>query len=1119
MATASITSSVSPVVSPTTGLNRNPKTDHSRDDLEVADVVSVTSAAVGTSYAWSLAYTPPGSTATLSGVLGAGPHTFTVDKEGPYLIQLQFTDATGTTEQFVRLRALTEFGSLKLVSAGEQYGTLRVPVDITFEGWADEQNVNILTLLGLVEGQFVTTRTLFVDPEGSDTTKQPFRTIQAAVAEALSSTPTPSVATPWVVVVRPGVYSENLTLSPWVHIVGAPNSDNSGMVEIRNASLASQTLNVTNPNDQIRLSNLRFLQTGATTNDSVTSNGQGSVFAYRCEFIAQGNSGVAYRASANSVLTDCRLVSGTVNPTDFALRVSGAEASLNRCEVSGQSGIWAEINSEVRVLDSDIQTTGTWSVETYADSFGIQYSRVSGPIAANFAGTGTPVGTPLGLSILWSEVSSVQSDGSNVGTTANLSIGSSTHGALSVTNGAVLEAGVPADTVFYDNALFPANYPTSPAPALSAENVQEAIDEVYNYASEVRTLDDAYDGGTPGPTGSGRDIVADAGSVRILDAASPSDPIPPGNTDGGLDVVGFVRVGAIDKPEITFDPNPFGNGPEILLGKEIWANDAPYGSTPLVIGDSSGSPTFHNYNLRVATQSAAGGDHIGSLFFRAGDAYSNIDAGSVYLQAGFASDVAGGAEGNIYLTPGEAASGATGALVLNRPETATPATLGAAGAWVGGVAGAVLLGTDFGGVRVEFDGTETLPQTLTKLSASGHFTATEAAGVIVLTTTGKGGSSEVFFLSAEAGLNTSLGDFSLVGGATFTPGTWADAIEITTTSLNEITFGRSGAAGPMVYNAETGNLSVPGIITDTDGVVFDEAGPPGTGPNKGALFIADGSAGTNQNHPYFEADDGTLYDLLQGLEGAATLRKDFAFNSASPFEITGLVPGDMVVQVFLRYTTAFDDPAATVSVGTDSAPTLYLDTTDTDPSLADSIYTVTTMEEVALVENAVITINPAGSTIGAGTVVVVVHRYGSIPTPASTTSLMVAGEPIQKGDVVLAYYDGGFAEVRVKRADADAILLYERTAYGIAGAAGNTSDQIPVITVPGVNTFMRFDVPPSSGDVGQPVYLNRTPGEVTLSAPTISGSSVYRVGFLYLHLNGSGVPVVTFQPQFIAEIP
>lgn len=134
----------------------DPLSGISRDDLVVGDVVTVESATLGfTAYLWELLYVPSGSSATLSpsgGVTGPGPLTFTVDEEGPFLVKLTATDGTGTSVNYVRLRALTSYGGLALVAAGEKFGAVPVPSDASSVGWANEQNENLLKILGLVQG-------------------------------------------------------------------------------------------------------------------------------------------------------------------------------------------------------------------------------------------------------------------------------------------------------------------------------------------------------------------------------------------------------------------------------------------------------------------------------------------------------------------------------------------------------------------------------------------------------------------------------------------------------------------------------------------------------------------------------------------------------------------------------------------------------------------------------------------------------------------------------------------------------------------------------------------------------------------------------------------------------
>lgn len=136
----------------------DPVDELSRDDVALGDVVTVQSLDGASTYAWALAYVPEGSTATFSGSLTAvSPGSFTADVEGSYLVRLT-VDAGRSTEaaQYVRLRVLTARLGLSLVAAGErrdEVGT--IPVDADPEGWANEQNSNLLILERTASGVMV----------------------------------------------------------------------------------------------------------------------------------------------------------------------------------------------------------------------------------------------------------------------------------------------------------------------------------------------------------------------------------------------------------------------------------------------------------------------------------------------------------------------------------------------------------------------------------------------------------------------------------------------------------------------------------------------------------------------------------------------------------------------------------------------------------------------------------------------------------------------------------------------------------------------------------------------------------------------------------------------------
>jgi hypothetical protein len=852
MATASIRSWVN-IPTPT----KPAVTDASRDDLAINDEVQLSSVNVGTAYQWSIAFKPEGSSAVFSSTgteqaVAKDPGFFTVDKDGPYLIRLAFTDGTGTSEQYVRLRAETAFGDLKLVAAGERYDTLRIPVDATASGWADEQNFNLNALLGLVKTSTVSGRVLYVDPLTGD-----FATIQEAIDEAAGLTPTASEQ--WVVLVRPNTYTEDLTFAPYVNVFGWPGGRDTGIVEVRNATNAGHTITLAGVGETLALANIHFQQPVTSPNAAFSQTGAGSVRVFRCTLEAQGNTGEVWSSQGPTHFTQCTVNGNGVAVTDYALRTTDLLV-LDHSFVSGKSCVILEEGSVLWAKDTRFTPTGTYAINTRASSTSLQWCHVDGLIAGNPTGAG--MGGDLIVSCNWSEAKDITIDGAGVVGAARVELGSSTHDAVTPINGATVVATVPSDTNFYD----------STATGLTAANVQDALDEIHAYAAMVRTLDDAYDGGSPG-SGSGRTIIADALAVQIVGAVAPTDPPPPNNPSGNLEVVGSVRLGSVGKPEINIDPNPFGGGPTVRMGHEIWPNDAPYGGNAWIMGNSTGLPQDHNYNLILGTMPAEQGTATGRVILMGGNAISDVDAGSVFIQGGTGQDGAGGVAGDIFLVPGESAAGSAGQVLLVDQSTGTGATLTAAGNFVGPMTAgsSVTFGTSAGAVVVTFAGGEDLAATRALFDATGVVTA--AGDPIVLTTVAKGPTAEVYFLmESGAGTDGLLGTFS---GETMTAGTWPSQIGIVASDANEISFGPSGPAGPLVYNAVTGKMTVPGVI-DPTGMIFSESTLANivlpangwTGTDVGGLFVSDGTAGLLDNHLYYVLADGvTTVDLTGGGTG------------------------------------------------------------------------------------------------------------------------------------------------------------------------------------------------------------------------------------------------------------
>ena len=149
---------------PTTSL-----VDSSREDLVDGDVITLESIGVGaTTHSWSILFSPHYSSVGLTSTNTAVTQ-FAVDKEGSYLIRLM-VDAGLPTEssQHLRLRALTEFGGIQLVAAGERRDEEAIiPTDIGIYGWAYEQNGNIRKILDFLKPIVQSGRVVHVD-SGSD---------------------------------------------------------------------------------------------------------------------------------------------------------------------------------------------------------------------------------------------------------------------------------------------------------------------------------------------------------------------------------------------------------------------------------------------------------------------------------------------------------------------------------------------------------------------------------------------------------------------------------------------------------------------------------------------------------------------------------------------------------------------------------------------------------------------------------------------------------------------------------------------------------------------------------------------------------------------------------------
>jgi len=214
--------------------------------------------------------------------------------------------------------------------------------------------------------------------------------------------------------------------------------------------------------------------------------------------------------------------------------------------------------------------------------------------------------------------------------------------------------------------------------------------------------------------------------------------------------------------------------------------------------------------------------------------------------------------------------------------------LTASGAFVGGVTGQIRFSSDLGAVVVDVLAGDNLAAVLAKFGATGLVTAIDSGGgVIELTTTSTGTTSEVFFLNADTGVDTALGGFAT---QVMVAGTWPVFIDIEASAVGEITFGNS-FANPMIYNATTGKLTVPGLI-DPTGLVYTLFGPINPGVTKGITFVGDGTGGTVLGDFYYRYEGGGLQNIsavVGGSTGLTSVEDEGAAIPGGPFPTLNFV--------------------------------------------------------------------------------------------------------------------------------------------------------------------------------------------------------------------------------------
>ncbi len=906
-----------------------PLTSVSRDDARPGDVITLNYVGgPAVSVSWSLVYAPESappdrtaSAAVLSSTTGTGPITFTVDNPGAYLLRQEVNDGGTVTTEFVRVRARTDFARLLLVAAGEKRDdTGVIPVDASVTGWADDQNANIMALSGFLSSIASSGRLLYVDANrgrnNGSTPNNPavasgfgdYATVTEAITAATSDATVnggqvPDADNPFIIAVRPGLYEEDLTLEPFVHVVGLPSTggalgDSDYSVRIRSANTSGSFFVASTPlaTDTVHVTNVLFENRNPSPIATFAKTGAGSCYLSNCRIINTGSvagQGAAllhqqglleldqvtiqqqastdathlaleYRpiATATMVARGSRFEGPSVAELDPGIQ-NGSEALFERCRFSQLGGGPASVVVETWASRAAF-TDCVFSKDDLTVPYGIRANTTGVAVPGNVhvevrGGQVGSVSSPLG----------VQVNGAGVVGTAVVYEGYSEFSPLTLLNGATSQALTRAGSVYYDNTVS----------GITATTMQEALDYMTVVAgtafSGVADLDGAYDGfnyATVPATrlsGAGRVITADQGAVEIVGTSTSTLAPPvtePSAGEGTLAVHQQVLVGAVGTPEMSLVPNK-GHGPALEMGSLVWPDNALRGHALVESGQDLTGGSFRNYDLRLQARSAEGSTVVGSsatmgdVLVGGGTSYASggvnsPDAGSVYLLGGNVDAATAGlaaVAGDVYLVPGftnaPVALQAEGSVVLASSGSATAATLtGMANFTDAGVptAGTLTFGTSRGMVQVAFAGGEVwagVGGVQELLQDNTGFTASWAGGLdpIILTTTDVGPKAEVFFVEDSTGgtLNTFFGNFATTAGATFVPGTYPQEV-------------RLSAVDSGILNLE----SVLGMTPSSE--VSISLGQSG-------LFISDGTGGAPlADRPYYKDTLGNLYDLTLG---------------------------------------------------------------------------------------------------------------------------------------------------------------------------------------------------------------------------------------------------------------
>jgi hypothetical protein len=221
------------------------------------------------------------------------------------------------------------------------------------------------------------------------------------------------------------------------------------------------------------------------------------------------------------------------------------------------------------------------------------------------------------------------------------------------------------------------------------------------------------------------------------------------------------------------------------------------------------------------------------------------------------------------------------------------------------------------------------------------------------------------------------GQYSLINTTFDVPNSVITGTQIASTSrFNTIISDRIGNTGNFIIGSNSnawsfttqGNLVLPGntfAVNYANGTQVSIGSVAGV--NTSVQFNSNGSFSGTNTFTYNNTTDTLLVgNITANITGQ--VRFPFNFGDASPRVCANVPANNVVTLAALIFTTAFNDPTATITIGTSGNVGQLLDVTDANPGIVGT-YSVEPGHKYNIATEVILTINPGSSTSGGGVLI------------------------------------------------------------------------------------------------------------------------------------------------------